>query len=163
MKASLALVLAPMGALAASLNCQTVAPLNVHCCASTSSEIVETVAPSNTVMLGCADDMGNGWFRNHAGFYAQTASLVDNCVMVENGVAVGTDSLPKCGIETHAAAGLTRNGTVQIAAACDAQCVTNGKAASTKRTVRMTLRNYGAAYHNTTGGFRRYVNGTHQY
>lgn len=62
MKTALALILVPLGGVlaASSLSCQTLAPLKVHCCASETSEIVETVLPSNTVMLGCADDFGNG-------------------------------------------------------------------------------------------------------
>ena len=84
-------------------------------------------------------------------------------MLTESGSPSNTDSLPKCGVETHAANGLTRNGTAMIAAACNAKCVSNGKNTKAKRTIRTTLRNFGVAYHNSTGGYRRYVNGTHQY
>ncbi|KAM7197423.1 hypothetical protein V8F20_006568 [Naviculisporaceae sp. PSN 640] len=167
MKTSLALILAPLGGVlaASSLSCQTLAPLKVHCCASETSEVVETVLPSNTVMLGCADDFGNGWFRNHAGHYARVAAHVGGCMLTESGTPSDTSVLPKCGVETEAANGLMRNGTAFLAAACDAKCVTNGKMknrSNVRRTVRTTTRSFGAAYLNSTasGPYARSVNGT---
>ncbi|KAM7216050.1 hypothetical protein V8F06_008523 [Rhypophila decipiens] len=155
MRSSLALVLAPLGGVlaASSLSCQTSAPITVHCCASESSEVVETVLPRNTVMLGCADEISKGWFRNHVGYYARVSSNVGSCMLTESGAPSNTDALPKCRVETHASNGLMRNGTAFVAAACDAKCVTNSKmkvATKARRTVRTTLRNFGAAYHNST-------------
>ncbi|KAK4215792.1 hypothetical protein QBC37DRAFT_398351 [Rhypophila decipiens] len=168
MRSSLAFVLAPLGGVlaASSLSCQTSAPITVHCCASESSEVVETVLPSNAVMLGCADEISKGrWFRNHAGYYARVSSNVGSCMLTESGAPSNTDALPKCRVETHASNGLMRNGTAFVAAACDAKCVTNSKmkvATKARRTVRTTLRNFGAAYHNSTasGPYARCVNGT---
>lgn len=57
--AALLWAVGPLGALAA-LNCTVKAPVNLHCCPSSTSEIVATYQAGTVAMLGCVTDSTAG-------------------------------------------------------------------------------------------------------